>query len=68
MEAEIVMHETGVDREPPKSWSQIALRSRNLKGHGLDEGISTRLLVYAGALTQARASARGRLPHRWCGR
>ena len=29
---------------------QIAQRSRNLKGHGLDEGISTRLLVYAAAL------------------
>jgi nitric oxide reductase NorQ protein len=29
---------------------QIAQRSRNLKGHGLDEGISTRLLVYAGQL------------------
>jgi hypothetical protein len=25
---------------------QIAHRARNLKGHGLDEGISTRLLVY----------------------
>ena len=29
---------------------QIAHRARNLKGHGLDEGISTRLLVYAGQL------------------
>ncbi len=29
---------------------QIAHRSRNLKGHGLDEGISTRLLVYAGQM------------------
>ena len=29
---------------------QVAQRSRNLKGHGLDEGMSTRLLVYAGQL------------------
>lgn len=29
---------------------QIAHRARNLKEHGLDEGISTRLLVYAGQL------------------
>ena len=29
---------------------QIAQRSRNLKGHGLDEGMSTRLLVYAAQL------------------
>jgi nitric oxide reductase NorQ protein len=28
----------------------IAQRARNLKGHGLDEGISTRLLVYSGQL------------------
>ncbi len=28
----------------------IAHRARNLKGHGLDEGISTRLLVYSGQL------------------
>ena len=28
----------------------IAKMARNLKGHGLDEGISTRLLVYAGQL------------------
>ena len=28
----------------------IAERARNLKGHGLDEGISTRMLVYAGSL------------------
>ena len=29
---------------------QIAQRARNLVGHGLDEGISTRLCVYAGQL------------------
>ncbi|MEQ1668904.1 MAG: CbbQ/NirQ/NorQ C-terminal domain-containing protein, partial [Sulfuriferula sp.] len=29
---------------------RIAETARKLKGHGLDEGISTRLLVYAAAL------------------
>jgi nitric oxide reductase NorQ protein len=29
---------------------QIAARSRNLKGHGLEEGASTRMLVHAGQL------------------
>ena len=29
---------------------QIGAVARNLKGHGLDEGISTRLLVYAATL------------------
>jgi len=29
---------------------RIYKRARNLKGHGLDEGISTRMLIYAGIL------------------
>ena len=29
---------------------QIAERSRNLKGHGLEEGASTRMLIHAGKL------------------
>ncbi|MBK1725805.1 CbbQ/NirQ/NorQ/GpvN family protein [Halorhodospira neutriphila] len=49
-EAEIVAHETGVDTETADKLVQVAHRARNLKGHGLDEGISTRLLVYAGSL------------------
>ena len=50
VESDIVMHETGVDKETAEKLVQIAHRARNLKGHGLDEGISTRLLVYAGQL------------------
>jgi nitric oxide reductase NorQ protein len=50
IEAEIVAHETGVDAAAAGKLVQIAHRARNLKGHGLDEGISTRLLVYAGQL------------------
>lgn len=50
IEAEIVAHETGVDASIANKLVQIAHRARNLKGHGLDEGISTRLLVYAGNL------------------
>ncbi len=50
VEATIVAHETGVDKETADKLVQIAQRARNLKGHGLDEGISTRLLVYAGQL------------------
>ncbi|RMD80380.1 MAG: CbbQ/NirQ/NorQ/GpvN family protein [Gammaproteobacteria bacterium] len=49
-EAEIVAHETGVDPDTAHKLVQVAHRARNLKGHGLDEGISTRLLVYAGQL------------------
>jgi len=50
IEAQIVAHETGVDADTASKLVQIAHRARNLKGHGLDEGISTRLLVYAGQL------------------
>jgi nitric oxide reductase NorQ protein len=49
-ETEIVAKETGISKELASKLVQIAHRARNLKGHGLDEGISTRLLVYAGQL------------------
>jgi len=50
VEAEIVAHESGVSLPVAARLVEIAVRSRNLKGHGLDEGMSTRLLVYAGRL------------------
>ncbi|MDA8364827.1 MAG: CbbQ/NirQ/NorQ/GpvN family protein [Gammaproteobacteria bacterium] len=50
IEVEIVQHETSVGRDIAEKLVQIAHRARNLKGHGLDEGISTRLLAYAGQL------------------
>ncbi|MGD8672199.1 MAG: CbbQ/NirQ/NorQ/GpvN family protein [Thiogranum sp.] len=49
-ETGIVSKESGVDPDTAGKLVQIAHRARNLKGHGLDEGISTRLLVYAGQL------------------
>jgi len=50
IETEIVAHEGGVDTRIAEKLVQVAQRSRNLKGHGLDEGMSTRLLVYAAQL------------------
>ncbi len=50
VECEIVSHETGVSAEIADKLVSIAERARNLKGHGLDEGISTRMLIYAGSL------------------
>jgi nitric oxide reductase NorQ protein len=50
IEAEIVVHEGGVEKAVAEKLVQVAQRSRNLKGHGLDEGMSTRLLVYAAQL------------------
>jgi nitric oxide reductase NorQ protein len=49
-EAEIVAHESRVDIETAKRLVHIGERARNLKGHGLDEGISTRMLIYAASL------------------
>ncbi|WP_303901736.1 CbbQ/NirQ/NorQ/GpvN family protein [Thiohalomonas denitrificans] len=51
-ETEIVSKETGIDSAMARKLVDIGHRGRNLKGHGLDEGISTRLLVYAAHLIQ----------------
>ena len=57
IEVEIVAHEGGIDNELAEKLVQVAQRSRNLKGHGLDEGMSTRLLVYAAQLMSKGISA-----------
>lgn len=49
-ETAIVAGETGLDAGICGKLVEIARRARALKGHGLDEGISTRLLVYAARL------------------
>ncbi len=50
IETEIVAHEAGIDRQNAAALVKIANRTRNLKGHGLDEGASTRMLIQAGRL------------------
>ncbi len=50
VEAGIVGKETGIDADTALKLVKIGVAARNLKGHGLDEGISTRLLVYAANL------------------
>jgi len=50
IEIRIVAKESGVDTDIAEKLVKIAHCARNLKGHGLDEGVSTRLLVYAGQL------------------
>jgi nitric oxide reductase NorQ protein len=52
-EAEIVARETGVATEVAARLVRVAELTRNLKGQGLDEGASTRLLVHAGHLIAA---------------
>jgi nitric oxide reductase NorQ protein len=50
VETGIVAREGGVDVVLAGQLVRIGEIARNLKGHGLDEGISTRLLVYAATL------------------
>ena len=50
VESDIVAKEGGISNEIASKLVKIAETARNLKGHGLDEGISTRLLVYAANL------------------
>ncbi len=50
VEVAIVVKEAGIDKDNADKLVKVAHTARNLKGHGLDEGISTRLLVYAANL------------------
>jgi nitric oxide reductase NorQ protein len=61
LEAEIVAHEAQVTSALAATLVGIAQRSRALKHHGLDEGISTRMLIYAGVLIRD-----GVAPHDSC--
>jgi len=61
-EIAIVEKEASIDADVAAKLVKIAHSARRLKGHGLDEGISTRLLVYAAMLmaqgVQPRAACR----------
>ena len=58
VETEILAKETGMDIDVSAKLVKIGATARNLKGHGLDEGISTRLLVYAATLIKAGVEPR----------
>lgn len=49
-EEAIVTHETGLDPKLAATLVDIARHSRSLRSRGLDEGISTRMLIHAGLL------------------
>jgi nitric oxide reductase NorQ protein len=49
-EAEIVAREAAIAPAEAARLVDIAHRSRNLRGHGLDEGASTRMLIHAARL------------------
>jgi len=61
IEMKIVASEAGIAEETAKQLVRIGEKVRHLKNHGLEEGVSTRLLIYAGQLIHA-----GILPHLAC--
>ncbi len=60
-ETKIVAREGGINENVARDLVKIGEKVRNLKGHGLEEGVSTRLLVYA-----AQMIARGVEPITAC--
>ena len=50
LEVTIVAKEAGIERKVAEKLVKFATMTRNLKGSGLEEGASTRLLVHAGKL------------------
>src|SRR5487761_1967606 len=58
VEASILSKEAKIDIVLAAQLVKIGQAARNLKGHGLDEGISTRLLVYAATLMKGGVEPR----------
>jgi len=50
IEARVIEHEACVDKETAQRLVKLGQKVRNLRNHGLEEGVSTRLLIYAGEL------------------
>jgi len=61
LEAAVLVHEGKIDEQTARDLVLIGEKVRNLKGHGLEEGVSTRLLVYAAQLISS-----GIHPHLAC--
>ena len=58
IEARIIRQESGCSEEEAEALAKLGEKVRNLREHGLQEGASTRLLIYAGKLMVQK------VPHR----
>jgi len=58
VEATIIAHESGVDAALAQRLALVGEKVRNLRGHGFEEGVSTRLLIYAAQLAAGGIEAR----------
>ncbi len=56
LESRIIVNETGIDADMAAQLVKFAQMTRNLKGSGLEEGASTRLLVHAAKLMKSGVS------------
>ncbi len=57
-ESKIIEHESGVSSEIAHRLAKLGAKIRNLREHGLEEGASTRVLIYAGKLIKQGVSER----------
>jgi nitric oxide reductase NorQ protein len=57
-EAQVIAHESGVGMEDAMRLATLGEKVRHLRASGLEEGVSTRLLVYAGRLMRGGVTAR----------
>ncbi len=58
VEQKIIETEAGLDSDMALRFARLGEKIRNLKGYGLSEGVSSRLLVYAGRLYRAGVPAK----------
>ncbi|HEY32749.1 MAG TPA: CbbQ/NirQ/NorQ/GpvN family protein [Dehalococcoidia bacterium] len=61
LETEVIKHESGVSETLARDLARLGEKARNLKEYHLQEGTSTRLLIYAGKLIK-----QGVAPRRAC--
>lgn len=58
IEMQVIEHEAGVESDVAINLAKLGEKVRHLKDHGLHEGVSTRLLIYAGRLIASGIPAR----------
>lgn len=57
-ETKIIAQESGVNWEVAEALAKLGEKVRHLQSHGLEEGVSTRLLIYAGLLIEQGVKCR----------
>src|SRR5207249_8190809 len=57
IEAKVIEHEASVDKDMAQKLVKLGEKVRNLRNHGLEEGVSTRLPIYAGELIRQGVTA-----------